>query len=116
MELAKALIIILGSLFIGDLVSGLMSIPVPGTIIGMLVLLILLVTRLVKEEDVEKPATFLLDNMAIFFVPSAVGLINSYKYLLGHVGEMLIILIIPSILTMGITALVVKKIMGDSND
>lgn len=52
------------------------KIPVPGTVVGMILLFMLLSAGIVKLEHVQVATDFLLKHMLFFFVPIAVGLMN----------------------------------------
>ncbi|GBG55340.1 holin-like protein CidA [Sporomusaceae bacterium FL31] len=52
------------------------KIPVPGTVVGMILLFVLLSAGIVKLEYVQVATDFLLKHMLFFFVPIAVGLMN----------------------------------------
>lgn len=58
----------------GWLTTGL-HLPLPGNLVGMLLLLVLLVTRVVQLEWVEATAGLFNRHLAFFFVPIAVGLL-----------------------------------------
>ncbi|MCM1028285.1 MAG: CidA/LrgA family protein [Pseudoflavonifractor sp.] len=68
--------IIFTFLAIGELTVWATGIPVPSSIIGMLLLTASLKAGAVKLSQVERLADFLTRNMAFFFVPAGVGLIN----------------------------------------
>ena len=56
----------------------------------MIILFLLLQFKIMKEETIKDVADFLLGNMAIFFVPAGVSLINS----LGLITETVVIMIV----------------------
>jgi len=57
----------------GEILSRLLSLPIPGNVIGMGLLLLALMTGLVETAWLEEAAELLLSNMALFFVPAGVG-------------------------------------------
>ena len=69
MSIFKQLAIIIGCLAIGELIVWLTSVPVPSSILGMLLLTALLQMKVVKLEWVEGLSSFLVSNMGFFFVP-----------------------------------------------
>ncbi len=71
----KGIAYIFGFLFIGESISSILHIPVPGNVIGMILITLSLKFNIVKLEDVKEPANFLVKNMALFFVPPGVGII-----------------------------------------
>ena len=82
---------------------------VPGSVIGMVSLLVLLMTKVIRVEWIEDSAGFLTKHLAFFFIPIAVGLM-AYGTLLKAAGVPLLITLLIS-LTVGllVTALVSGK-------
>lgn len=53
-----------------------LALPIPGNVLGIIVLFALLCAGLVKESWISEAASFLLRHLVFFFVPIAVGLMN----------------------------------------
>lgn len=68
--------LILLFLAIGEFIVWLTGIPVPSSIIGMLLLAMSLKAGIVKPRHVERLSNFLVHNLGFFFVPAGVGLMN----------------------------------------
>ena len=64
--------------FIGELLHYLIPLPVPSSIYGLLLMLLLLVTHIVKLDHVKTTADWLITLMPVMFVGPTVGLIASY--------------------------------------
>lgn len=81
-------------LALGELVVWLTDVPVPSSIIGMLLLTLALELKAVKLSQVEKMSDFLVHNLGFFFVPAGVGLMGCLdllgKELLPIVGAMVV--------------------------
>src|SRR5690242_4784565 len=60
----------------GELLARLFRLPVPGPVLGMLLLFALLVSRPRGEGVVRDSAAVLLRNLSLLFVPAGVGLIR----------------------------------------
>lgn len=74
MKLLKQLGIIL-TIYVGcEAVMALVPVNFPGSVLGMLVLFVLLSTGVLRLEQIQDVANFLLSNMTLFFIPAAVGL------------------------------------------
>lgn len=108
MKNLKGFTIIFFCLFLGEACRKLIDFPIPGVIYGMMFLLILLLFKIVKVEDVEDAANLLLENLAFLFVPITVSLIDSMNVLGENIIKILIITIVSLFITMGITAKVVE--------
>ncbi len=69
-----------------------MPIPMPASVIGLVLLFIALCTGVIKLGQVEKVGTTLTNNIGFLFVPAGVSVINSLGIL--STGPILIILLI----------------------
>lgn len=72
-----------------------LHLPVPGSIIGIALVFILLQTKVIKLEWVELGANWLLAELLLFFIPSAVGIMN-YIPMLEHDGVRIVVIVILS--------------------
>ncbi|UHR03442.1 CidA/LrgA family protein [Peptoniphilus sp. GNH] len=118
MKNLKGLTIIFLCLFLGDVCRKLIDFPIPGVIYGMFILLVLMLAKIVKLDDVESAAHLLLENLAFLFVPIAASLMNSMDILGEHLPKILIITIVSLFITMGVSAKVVElvqKLRGAKN-
>ena len=61
-------------LAVGEAAAGLARLPVPGSVLGMLLLAASLRLGLLHPESVQAAADALLDNLSLLFVPAGVGL------------------------------------------
>ncbi|WP_449620914.1 CidA/LrgA family protein [Robertmurraya sp. Marseille-Q9965] len=97
-------------LYLGAGVKALLAIPIPSSMIGLFLLFIALCLKIVKIEWVEKGAAWLIAELLLFFVPSAVGIIN-YDDIFSLQGLETILLIgVSTFIVMGTTAFVADKI------
>jgi holin-like protein len=108
MKLLRELLIILVIYFAGMILAELTNLPVPGNIIGMILLLILLYTKVVKLEMVDTVAKFFMEHLAFFFIPAGVGLLTSLNIIKDSWVRLVIVCILTTIITIGVTALVVE--------
>lgn len=84
--------------FISKLISNI--IVIPGNVIGMIILLLLLSTNILKLSMIEETGNFMLKYMGFFFVPLTVGLMESYKLIEDSIVQILIILVVSCIIVM----------------
>jgi len=80
-RLALSLAIVFAAAAAGRLVAAATGLPIPSSLWGMAVLLALLASGVVRLSWVETGAGLLLAQMSLFFVPPAVGLIQSLEVL-----------------------------------
>lgn len=69
----QGLVLLLVFQFVGETVSNVLGLPIPGNVLGMGFMLLALVLGVVKEESLREAADLLLSYMALFFVPAGVG-------------------------------------------
>ena len=69
----RQLAIIFGCLAVGELLIYLTHIPLPSSIIGMLLLTLLLKLKIIRLEWVRSISEFLVSNIGFFFVPPGVA-------------------------------------------
>ncbi|HEY4544157.1 MAG TPA: CidA/LrgA family protein [Tissierellaceae bacterium] len=108
--------IILTILFISEEMIRILGINLPATIVGMVLLLILLSIKLIKLEQVEDISKILIDNLAILFVPTIVGVMDKFELLKGNVSKLIFIIVISTILIIISTSLVIEKYISWRND
>lgn len=108
MKLFRESIIILGIYLIGELISGLLDLPIPGNILGMLILLVLLSTKIIKVDQIETISTFLLDHLAFFFIPAGVGLMTSVGVIKDTWLKLIIVCILTTLIVIVSTGLIVQ--------
>lgn len=108
MKLFRQLIIIIGIYYICDALSKTFGLPIPGNILGLITLLLLLITKVIKLDQVEEVANFLLSHLAFFFIPAGVGLLASFDIIKASFIEIILICIVTTILTIGVTGKIVE--------
>lgn len=105
MKIFKQLFIILAINLAGELISKYLHLPLPGSITGMILLLILLLTGVLKEREIRETADFMLQNMGFFFIPAGVSILVSYHALDGFYFETVVVVVLSTILVLAVTAL-----------
>ncbi len=95
----------------GDGISRILPFPFPGSVIAMIILFILLVTRGLKIEKIDGIADFFLDNMAFFFIPPTVNIINYFDVIKNVWWQFILICVITTFATFLATAYTVKGVM-----
>ncbi|WP_100331195.1 CidA/LrgA family protein [Bacillus xiapuensis] len=97
----------------GYWLADLWQLPLPGNVLGMLLLFMLLVTKVIKVEWVERGAAFLNKHLTFFFIPIAVGLMM-YGELIVKSGLALAAVVFGSsliglVITGGVTQTLAKR-------
>lgn len=111
MKHIKQFCIILFISFIGELLNYFIPLPIPASIYGLVIMLLVLKFKLLKLDQVQKTAEFLVDIMTLMFIPAAVGLINSWCTLKEILMPIAIIMVVTTILVMVVTGRVTQLII-----
>ena len=113
MKIIKQLFFIILFFIIGELISHLIqflfpSIFIPGTIFGMIILLLVLLTNKAKISIVDEVGTFLTSNMGFFFIPATVSIMEYFDILKPIIVQIVLICIMSSIISFFVIAYSVK--------
>lgn len=95
----------------GFALSELIGAPVPGSIMSMLLLFILMMANIVKMRHVDRTADFLLRNMAVFFVPPTVTIIDHIDLVSGQATAFVGVCVGATLLTFAATVYTVRITM-----
>lgn len=95
-------------MFLGEILNRIIKIPIPGSVIGMILLLTALLTGIIKLSQVEELSNFLLDHLAFFFIPAGVGLLSVLGVIRGSWYLILLVTFLTTIIVMSVTGLVVQ--------
>lgn len=91
---------ILGVTCAGEIFKFYVNLPIPASIYGLIIMLLLLVTGVVKVDNVKDVATFLIEIMPLMFIPAAVGLLTSWAQLQSILVPVCIITVVTTIIVM----------------
>jgi len=115
LKLLRQIAIIFSIYFLGEVVQKTLSLAIPGSVLGMLILLLLLSTGVIKLRMIENISNFLLDHLAFFFIPAGVGLISSFSMLKGNLLAIIIVSLLSTIVVLLVTGIVVQLMMKGEN-
>lgn len=108
MKIIRQIGIIFTVCWLSILVEKALPFSFPASVIGMILLFICLLTGILKIEHIQEKADFLLENMAFFFVPAGVSIINYFDVLKSAWLQLVIVCIISTVVTFAVTAWSVK--------
>lgn len=120
--LVQGLLLVLLFQLLGELSVVSLGLPLPGPVLGMLLLLLVLLNRKQVPAPLRNVADALLANLALLFVPAGVGLVLHFELLKSEWWIILLALILSSVGAAVITALVFAGLLrrqrarGDSRD
>jgi holin-like protein len=114
MKTIRGMAIILGLLVLGEAVSFFLRLPVPGSVIGMVLMSASLGLKIIRQEWVQDAGGFLTENLAFFFVPVGVGLIAHFDLLRTQGALILGITVFSTLCVLVLTGLFHFWISGSS--
>ncbi|MCM0754535.1 CidA/LrgA family protein [Desulfovibrio aminophilus] len=92
---------------LGELIARAARLPIPGGVLGLVLVLLLLVTGRLHAASLRRGADWLLAEMLLFFIP-AVPAVLDHREFLGVLGlKLLAAVLAGTLLVMGGTALTV---------
>ena len=111
MKHLKQIAIILAVSFAGEALHSLIPLPVPGSIYGLLLMLALLMTGVVKIHEVKAVGDWLITLMPIMLVAPTAGLISGFDSYRGFIIPIIVIGLVTTPLTMVITGKTAEGLM-----
>lgn len=115
----NAIALLLACQLAGETLARFLSLPLPGPVIGMVLLLAALMLRAPLPEATASTADGLLKHLSMLFVPAGVGVVQQLDLLGEEGGRLLAVIAISTIFALAVTALTfagVAKLMGDSGE
>jgi len=96
----------------GEVLAQMLSLPVPGPVIGMALLLLALVLRGSAPQEVQRTANGILGHLSILFIPGGVGVMLYLPRLADEWLPIVASLVVSTVLTLTVTALVLRALQG----
>ena len=90
----------------GEISVTLLHIPVPGPVMGMVMLFLTLVFRGRSTESLNASSSALLSHLSLLFVPAGVGIIVHFDRIINEWLAISVALILSTIITMVATAMI----------
>lgn len=107
------IIILYAFSYIGTWIKDLFNLSVPGSVVGLLLLFILLLSNIIKVEWIEQGAQFLISNLVFFFIPATAGVMNYFELFKGKGILLIIVVLISTIIVMATSGLVSQFLAKD---
>jgi len=95
---------------IGESLTHALSLPFPGPVIGLILLLPALRWQPARES-VSAVADFLLGHLSLLFVPVGVGVITHLDVVSAHGAALLFVIVLSTWIGMAITALALRWLL-----
>ena len=104
---------------IGETISLWLSLPIPGAVLGMVLMLIFLIAKDGLLEKGRPTASVLLAHLALLFVPAGIGVIRQSERIASEWLAITLVIVLGTAITMIVTALTIQwaaKRLGVDDD
>jgi holin-like protein len=94
--------------FAGELIRAVTGLPIPGPVIGMMLLLIALLAKLPLPAGIHSTSRKLLAYLGLLFVPAGAGVVTRLPMIGAHWLPIVIAVVGSTVITMVMTAVVMR--------
>ncbi|EJS65923.1 murein hydrolase transporter LrgA [Bacillus cereus] len=99
-------------MLVSNIISTHLPIPMPASVIGLVVLFSLLCLKVIKLEQVESFGTALTGIIGFLFVPSGISVINSLGVMSQNFVQILTVIVVATIILLAVTGLSAQLMLG----
>ena len=114
MNIMAEIAILCGVCLVSEGIAALIPVAFPASVIALLLLGLLLFTKILKPEHIQRLSGFLVANMAFFFLPSCVGVMEHAPAVLRQLAPVLLISFLTTPLIYFVTAWSVQLLIRRS--
>jgi holin-like protein len=104
------LVLYVGLFIFSDRLVSWLHLPLPANVVGMVLLLVLIMTRIVPLRWVKAGANWLLAEMLLFFIPAVVAVVNYSDLLRSEGWRICVVIGVSTLLVLASTSLVVDRL------
>jgi holin-like protein len=106
--------IILACQFLGDVLAVSIDIPIPGPVLGLIILFFGLLVCGGASKELQKVSQTLLKNMGVLFVPAGAGISLFFALILEQWDIILVASVLSTVVTLIVVALVFLLLSEDA--
>ncbi|MGB8338993.1 MAG: CidA/LrgA family protein [Burkholderiales bacterium] len=99
---------------IGEVLVHWLNLPIPGPVVGMLMLFVTLVIRKSVSPELRDTSQGLLQHLSLLFVPAGVGVMAHFTRISDEWLPLLAALILSTALTIAVTAITMSRLIRRS--
>ena len=103
MRIPLQLAVIFAICVAGEFLHRIVGIPLPGNIIGMVLLLALLCLKIIKPEQISGVSSFFLNHLALFFLPPSIAIMAVGDEILSKWHLLLVLCIVFTLGTLAVS-------------
>lgn len=96
---------------VGELLHYFIPLPIPASVYGPVLMFLLLCMKIIKLEQVEDVAGFMLAIMPVLFIEPSVGLMTSADAIKGKIIGLVLMCVLSTIAVTVVTGLVAQAII-----
>ncbi len=111
MKYLKQFLWILFFSFLGEVLHAVVPLPVPASIYGLALLFFALLSGRFRLEKVRDAADYLIEIMALLFIPAGVGVMTSWEQLFPVLLPVVFIMLFSTIIVMGVSGRVTQAVI-----
>ena len=115
MKIVKQLIVLFLRYMAADLLTTYLSLPLPATLISMILLIVLLLVGAVKEKWIDEGSRVLLKILPVLFIPAGVRILDHVSLLSENFISLTVIVLVTTFLTFAVTLLTVNALTRREN-
>ena len=93
---------------VGEILVGLLDVPVPGPVIGMALLFATLMIRGGPGGSLKETSNGLLQNLSLLFIPAGAGILPHLHRLADDWLPITLSVVVSTLLTLSVCALIIK--------
>ena len=118
LHITAELAVIFGVCLLGEFITELLPFDFSASVLSMIILLLLLIVKALKFENIKATANFLTSNMAVLFIPYGVKILEYLDIIKENLVLFLLIILVTTPVVYGVTALtaalIIKLQKGES--
>ncbi|GAD79504.1 CidA/LrgA family protein [Vibrio ezurae] len=105
--------LIAASLALGNWLQDYFTLSVPGSVLGLLILFVGLVSGIIKPHWVQPSASLLIKYMILLFIPISTGLMIHYQILIDNALAIIISTVLGTLFVLCLLSLALDKLLNE---
>ncbi len=111
LHITVELAIIFAVCLLGELIADLLPFEFSASVLSMIILLVLLIVKALKFDNIKSTANFLTSNMAVLFIPYGVKILQYLDIIKENLLLFMLIVLVTTPVVYGVTALTAQLII-----
>jgi len=116
LRMVLGLAVLAGIDLLGEWIAKVTAAPIPGNVLGMLLLAALLFARVLPLKVVEEGADLLIKWLALLFVPAAVSVARYWGLLRGELVGIATVMVVTTVIVLVVTGVIAERVGGRSKE